>query len=290
MYIVLSAILLVIIFYWISKKKYEKTDYYKQTHNSFFTAHYSLGIKGEFLTWKYLEKLKGYKKYLFNCYLPKDNGETTEIDVILLHESGIYMFESKNYSGWIFGTETQQYWTQTLPGGRGRSHKEHFFNPIIQNKVHLKWLSKYLGKSLNQFYSYIIFSDRCILKKITLTSGQHHVINRYEILSAVNDNANLMGNKFTPDEIDTLFAKLQPLAQVDEAKKLIHIEEVKKKKEAADAMSDNSQNNQTTCPRCGEKLVLRTAGDGINTGRKFWGCSNYPKCRYIKNIAPKGNP
>lgn len=35
MYIVLSAILLVIIFYWISKKKYEKTDYYKQTHNSF---------------------------------------------------------------------------------------------------------------------------------------------------------------------------------------------------------------------------------------------------------------
>ena len=38
------------------------------------------------------------------------------------------------------------------------------------------------------------------------------------------------------------------------------------------------------CPRCGGKLVLRTAKRGPNAGKHFYGCSNYPKCRYISDI------
>ena len=57
---------------------------------------------GEYFTYQCIAPLNGYKKFIFNCYLPKADGETTEVDVILLHESGIYVFESKNYSGWIF--------------------------------------------------------------------------------------------------------------------------------------------------------------------------------------------
>ena len=63
--------------------------------------------------------------------MPRDDGETTEIDVLMLHTSGIYVFESKNYSGWIFGDEKSKTWTQTLPNGRGRrAQKERFLNPI----------------------------------------------------------------------------------------------------------------------------------------------------------------
>ena len=35
-----------------------------------------------------------------------------------------------------------------------------------------------------------------------------------------------------------------------------------------------------SCPSCGIKLVLRTAGKGSNKGSHFWGCRNYPRCRY----------
>lgn len=272
------------IFLLISKILYEKSDYYKQTRNGFLSVQFDKGIKGEFLIWKYLRNLSGYKKYLFNCYLPKDNGETTELDVILLHESGIYVFESKNFSGWIFGTETQQYWTQTLPKGRGKSQKERFFNPIIQNKVHLKWLSKYLNKECNQFYSYIVFSNRCTLKDITLTSGQHHVINRYNILQSVRENVQEAGQKLTSEEIDQIYTNLQPLTQMSEAQKLAHIENVQKKKELKNTCNREPQGGEIFCPRCGGKLVLRTATKGANAGGKFWGCSNYPKCNYIKNI------
>jgi restriction system protein len=35
-----------------------------------------------------------------------------------------------------------------------------------------------------------------------------------------------------------------------------------------------------TCPNCEVKLVERTAKKGKDIGQKFWGCLNYPKCRY----------
>ncbi len=274
-----------------SKSRYQKTDYYNQTHKKFWDLQFDKGSQGEYLLWDSLQQLPGYKKFLFNCYLPKENGETTEIDLILLHESGIYVFESKNYSGWIFGTETQQYWVQSLPGRYGQAHKVKFFNPILQNKVHLKWLARYLERSPSAFYSYIIFGDECTLKDITLTSGQHCVVNRSNILSSLSAQIQLSSVKLTTAEIDTLYQKLFPLTQLDEAQKLVHIQEVQAKKESVDGPKISQplpqQEPSGTCPLCGGRLVLRTATRGPNAGNQFWGCSNYPKCRYIRDI-PSG--
>lgn len=38
------------------------------------------------------------------------------------------------------------------------------------------------------------------------------------------------------------------------------------------------------CPRCNAPMVLRTGQSGARKGQKFWGCSNYPACRYTKNM------
>ena len=38
------------------------------------------------------------------------------------------------------------------------------------------------------------------------------------------------------------------------------------------------------CPKCGSKMILRTAKTGKYTGSKFWGCSSFPKCKSIINI------
>jgi len=41
------------------------------------------------------------------------------------------------------------------------------------------------------------------------------------------------------------------------------------------------------CPRCGSHLVLREAKKGKNAGKKFYGCSTYPKCRHTEPACPK---
>lgn len=73
---------------------------------------------------------------LINLYVPKEDKEATDLDVVLFHESN-NVLESGNYSGWIFGTEYLKCWTQTLPTGREHS-RETCFNPFMQNKGHIK--------------------------------------------------------------------------------------------------------------------------------------------------------
>ncbi|HPU98184.1 MAG TPA: topoisomerase DNA-binding C4 zinc finger domain-containing protein [Candidatus Hydrogenedentes bacterium] len=42
--------------------------------------------------------------------------------------------------------------------------------------------------------------------------------------------------------------------------------------------------SQKVCPKCSSPLVKRTVKNGSNKGSTFWGCSNYPNCRYTENI------
>ena len=99
---------------------------------------FELGNYGEYLTYKKLRKQEEQgARFLFNCYLPAKKDETSEVDVIMIADSGIYVFESKNYSGWIFGSEQSKSWTQTLPNGK-KARKERFYKPIMQNKTHIK--------------------------------------------------------------------------------------------------------------------------------------------------------
>ena len=239
------------------------------------------GKTGERYTKETLAPLFGYKKILSNCYIPKPDGTFTEIDLILLHESGIYVIESKNYSGWIFGSETQQQWTQSLPSGKGRSTKVRFLNPIIQNKVHLKWLKKYIDSVGDiPFFSCIVFSDRCELKEINLSTNHHFVVNRRNLLHQIQKTADTVGSHLSVSEIDELYDKLYPLTQVSEEQKALHVQEVEKKKQSF----ISPKTTKGICPRCGGKLVLLTAKRGDFAGQHFWGCSNYPRCRFVESI------
>lgn len=57
-------------------------------------------------------------KILRNIYVPTPNGNTTEIDVLYITRKGIFVFENKNYAGYIFGNEKNKNWTVTLYAGR----------------------------------------------------------------------------------------------------------------------------------------------------------------------------
>lgn len=149
---------------------YRKSKYGYVSGNSFLRTVFNRGNYGGFLTFSYLEKLSGHNRLLTNLYLQKKDGTTTEIDLIMISPTGIYVFESKNYSGWIFGDEESKNWTQTLQNGL----KNKFYNPIWQNNGHINALKSTLGiDNSNLYKSYIVFSERCELKKINITSPKH---------------------------------------------------------------------------------------------------------------------
>ena len=95
--------------------------------------------------------------------------------------------------------------------------------------IHLKWLCKYLNRSHEGFYSYIVFGEHTTLKKIVLTSGLHCVINRTQMLPIVFVNAWRKMGTLTSYEIDDLYTNLYPFTQINEEIKINHIKSIQKK-------------------------------------------------------------
>ena len=232
-----------------------------------------VGEHGEKLTERELKlvKLFGRKgKTLRNVYIPKDNGETSEIDVVYITQKGVFVFESKNYSGWIFGDEKSQYWTAMLP-----------------NK-----LKKYVGEDIPLF-SIIVLSERCELKKVEVASTDVKVIKRDRTYAAVREIWD--SHEDAVEDVDTLYEKLKVLTNVDLAVKAAHIADIERKyKKTETENSTNSvaptqvdqglESEDLVCPFCGKALVLRTAKKGPNTGKQFYGCVGFPNCRYVRNM------
>ncbi len=298
---------------------YQRTTYYKVTKSSRFKVMRDKGKHGEYLIWeklRWIEKEGG--RFLFNLYLPKDRGGTTEIDVLLIAPQGVFVFESKNYSGWIFGSEKSRLWTQSLPAGRGKNHKERFLNPIQQNELHIRCLKNVIGSNA-PIRSVIVFSDRSELKKLEVNmSGAIQVV-KLGYVSNIVTGIN-WGMPLTGEQIEALYKKLYPYSQVTDDVKAAHIAELQAKLQESDtadkthndvrtetrkpaAMRETSKfpqarpiektnavsarpavSDRPVCPRCGGKLVLRTAAHGSNAGSRFYGCANYPKCRYTRNV------
>ena len=95
-----------------------------------------------------------------NLILPSSNNGSTQIDHLVVSRFGIFVIESKNFNGWIFGSQEGTVWTQCLP----RGYKFTFQNPIRQNYAHimaLKALMPFVGTS---FFSLVVFSDTCEFK------------------------------------------------------------------------------------------------------------------------------
>ena len=223
-FIIILFVALVVGIHLYNKKKYEESIYFQSTKIPFWQIRHDLGHYGEFLIYDYLKEmeLEG-AKFLFNIYIPTCNNKTTEIDVIMITTQGIFVFESKNYSGWIFGTETQRKWTQSLHIGYGDTQKEHFFNPIMQNEYHIKYLKKILNMDTN-FYSVVVFSNDCEFKNITRKSDSTtYLIYRSELYKTIQYIKAINANVLSISDIETLYNKLYSYSQVDKLIKEKHI-------------------------------------------------------------------
>ena len=209
--------------------EYLSSSYYLSTHLPLNTVKNDKGKYGEYTIFKVLQTQEKYGgRFLFNCYLPKENNQTAEIDIILLTLNGIIVFESKNYRGWIYGNENQKLWTQTLPAGN-KIQKEQFFNPIMQNKSHIKVLKNFIGNDI-PIYSIIVFSNDCKLKNITASDPMTEIIRLEYLTSTTMHLLNLQPNSLTQETVISIYNKLYPYTQVPEEVKRKHAEDVQAKK------------------------------------------------------------
>jgi len=224
-----------------------------------------------------LNKLRGWsgeKKTTFNMWLSLDNSEyhrfhdviipgkngTSQIDHLLVSQYGVFIVETKNRNGWIFGSEEQSSWTQTL-----YRKKYSFQNPIRQTFRQKKVLSAYLHLDEPSIHTVIYFVGDCKFK----TDMPPNVI-RSGLSSYIKQYHNRI---ISPEEVDRILKKLNDYFSESTLTTKDHIESLQ-----------GRHSSITVCPKCGSSLVQRTAKKGVNAGTKFLGCKNFPKCRFTKNV------
>ena len=196
--------------------------------------------------------IPGEQYVINNLMLSLGEKKTCQIDHVLINNSGVFVIETKNYSGTIYGEENNQNWTQVLT----RSKKNKFYNPVKQNKTHIYHISNVLSEDL-PIFSVVVFV------KNNIKSGKiPGVYNLNELKEAVSKK----GNTITLEQMKKAYHELLQANVVISSEK--HTKNVK-------TMLNNID---TICPRCGKKLVERNGKNGV-----FMGCSGYPQCRFTKN-------
>mgnify|MGYP003292999584 CR=1 FL=1 len=165
-YIVVILVLIVIVIQYLNYKRNMELLSSVSTPERGTRAERRLIIK--------LQKLGVHPKAIFHdLYLQKNNGEYTQIDLIVATPQGLITIEVKDYSGWIFGNENQKYWTQLLNYGK---EKYRFYNPIKQNEGHIKALQEQSLQFANlPIFNVVLFAGNCTLKDVTYISANTYV-------------------------------------------------------------------------------------------------------------------
>jgi len=96
---------------------------------------------------------------LNNITLPFEDG-TTQVDHVLVSKYGIFVIESKHYSGWIFANAAWPTWTQVI-----FYYKQKFQNPLRQNYKHIKAIQKALDFVPSEhIHSLVAFTGNAVFK------------------------------------------------------------------------------------------------------------------------------
>jgi len=208
----------------------------------------------QFGMWLRLDR-KNYLR-VHNLVIPCQGG-TTQIDHVIVSVWGIFVIETKNMKGWIFGDEKSPQWTQSIFGKKYR-----FQNPLRQNYRHAKALTEFLGVPEDCVHPVVVFAGDCQFKTLMPPNVLDRGLCRF--IESFRQPV------FTPGQVEATWNRLAQAKANPAASHALHVAGLRERYHG---------NN---CPKCGSALVVRTARKGANAGESFLGCSCYPKCRYTR--------
>ena len=217
-------------------------------------------LKGKIGEWRVNRILKRFaNKYsgnlIYDVMIPGDEGKTSQIDHILVCTHGLFVVETKNYAGRIYGNAQQHDWTQVLAYGRV---KNKLYNPLMQNYTHMRRLKELLPDCPD------------MIGAVVFVKGNVDYIDADGVYSlrGLKKLIKYSSIAISESQVASIAAAIQHYKDNPVATNKEHVRSIK---EAGNKLRSG------ICPRCGAPLVLRKAKE---TGSEFYGCSNYPKCKF----------
>lgn len=231
------------------------------------------GERGEARVIKSLETL--HEDYFtMNDVVLRTRYGTTQIDHVVVSKYGIFVIETKNYEGKIYGDDDKEKWKQLFVNDvqYRRSWKTYtyvtknfLYNPVRQSKGHAYHVKQLLKGYPNvPVVPMVVFAGGADLSSVRTHSC---VIHKEQMIPFINQ---YKVPYLTDEEVLDIRTKLMHQNVREEVKDSEHVKYVREHVER------NRQSvNAGICPRCGGKMVWRKGKYS-----SFYGCSNYPNCKY----------
>lgn len=154
-----------------------------------------------------LEQANGAKKVMVNLQIPIHE-EIQTIDALFLHESGIYVVNVKDKSGWINGREQDIQWKELLHKDKTRL----FDNPIHETKRLVNALQDQLPEvDSSLFEAIVLFTNDCSFQQIEIHSKNVEVLKMAELKKMV---LSLNQKRLSETDIETLYNALEGFMNV----------------------------------------------------------------------------
>lgn len=160
-------------------------------------------------------------EFLFGLYIPLNTGGYTEVDAVMLHPAGIFVFESKSRDGDITADISDREWEVVYAGGIQK-----MYSPVRQNMRHIEALKRYLPKGVP------VFSIVCLDGKgrLDLKGDAPPLTVVTESWKAVPAVSSLIGTSFlSRDEVTALKEKLLDVGKRTDEKVKMHKVDVARK-------------------------------------------------------------
>lgn len=158
---------------------------------------------------------KSYFKILNNLYLPKNSiSDTTTIDSVLIHPTGIYLFENSVSEGWIYGDADSKFWSATVLRNN-RTKNSEFENPVLRSMRNEEAVRRMFEKTESlplHIFSYVVFSDKAVLKDVPESSVERKLVLRCQLSQSLTRTFSLATPVYTEKEIDEFALELAGFA------------------------------------------------------------------------------
>lgn len=188
--------------------------------------------------------------------LPAKRG-SSQIDHVIVSVFGIFVIETKNIDGAIFGEETQPQWRRVL-----NQKTKLFPNPLRQNYGHVLSLAEFLELPLTVFHSIVFFNGNC------------------EFKTYMPPNVLLVGLSSYILRVDQPVFGQQQVVQFEQKLRSTKKDGLTKKDHVL--FLKRRYLSLSFCPKCGSPLVRKTLKE-----QAVVSCSSFPRCRYTRRLPHK---
>ncbi len=222
---------------------------------------------GEWMAKTYSKTIPG-ALVLHDVLIDGADGYTSQIDLVLVGNRGVYVVEVKSFpDAKIYGDTKKSKWYYYSHG-----RKYEIYSPLRQNKKHVEYLKTFL----KDFGDVPVFSVVCMICDDFKISGEKSadtmICNSLPAMErAIYKIAENKPEVFDDVKKQEIFDYIKNNQHIGKEARAEHKQNVIAYKESLEEMK-----KQKSCPYCKGELVLRKGKYG-----EFYGCSNYPKCKYI---------